>query len=161
MLRRRLRRHPVLHGSISIFYTKGTRLWDLQWKSTCSRSFVLLPALMELRFLTPSGDGRNDADIVDYFIYFTVHGSACTFIIESAYLRDLEWQSTCSQHCVLMSASMVLRIQTPSGDGRNDAGHCCELSIFLCGKFLIPLLRFRCIVGGNACFSSDAKGCWL
>ena len=60
MLRRRLRRHPVLHGSISIFYAKGTRLWDLQWKSTRSRSFGLLLALMELRYLIPSGDGRND-----------------------------------------------------------------------------------------------------
>ena len=126
MLRRRLRRHPVLHGSISIFYTKGTRLWDLQWKSTRSRSFGLLLALMELHYLILNGDGRNDADIVDYFIYFTVHGSACTFIIESAYLRDLEWQSTCSQHCVLMSASMVLRIQTANGDGRIDAAHRCE-----------------------------------
>ena len=89
-----------------------------------------MSASMVLRIQTPSGDGRNDADIVDYFIYFTVHGSACTFIIKSAYLRDLEWQSTRSQNCVLMSASMVLRIQTPSGDGRNDADHCCELSIF-------------------------------
>ena len=94
----------------------------MQWKFTRSRSFGLLLALTGLHYLILNGDGRNDAAIVDYFIYFTVRGSACTVIIESAYLRDLEWQSTCSQHCVLMSASMVLRIQTPSGDGRNDAG---------------------------------------
>ena len=79
----------------------------------------------------------------------------CTITIKSAYLRELRWQSTRLQRCVLMSASMglriripcgdgrndawqllihkialasmVLRIQTPCGDGRNDAGHCCEL----------------------------------
>ena len=44
MLRRRLRRHPVLRGSVSTFYTntKGARLWDLQWISTRSRSFAML-----------------------------------------------------------------------------------------------------------------------
>ena len=94
-----------------------------------------MSASMVLRIQTPSGDGRNDADIVDYFIYFTVHGSACTFIIESAYLRDLEWQSTRSQNCVLMSASMVLHIQTANGDGRIDAVHRCESSIFSLREF--------------------------
>ena len=50
-----------------------------------------------------------------------LHGSACTFISKSACLCELEWSSTRSHNLVLLSASMVLRIQTPSGDGRNDA----------------------------------------